>query len=510
MKYISASDSCKPEMRAKVLSHLVDRFTNQNAADANQSQHPVEKSTNQNTCSASRSEFLSEKFANQIPSSANQSCGEPKNRISVVPGADRNPTLSVLIPDTVNYRKATSPVFDQNNNIQPIQTDHRFNDLDKRTGQTIFTRGHTAQNISLTENSGLVKIASPNATTLIQSPVQYIRSSAVPLDFSNPNTTQLASTQVQHVGSALVQSNTANTMNILKSNELLSSIPVQLVGPTNTCTSDSVSSSINTAITTAQSPVQYLNPSATTFASPVNGQLTILVPANVITLSPNGPAVVLACDSSNPSPAGGIPTSSSYQSTDNLNEKIFFNDINQIRNINTDTHLLKNIDPHDINKRNGLTTSEAVKYDSVSTAAATSFKNTNSLIMNDQTTRPVLSDNSNRYSPYRPTVFRQTKCSDEQSVTYSEVPKTLNKYKSNNSDLAVASVISTFGTTVHSHSIAQHRQNISPQIFEFQMDRASSYSDLTDNHNTEFDTRSSCAIESQKSYSANVWRPWSM
>ena len=486
-------------MRAKVLSHLVDRFTNKNAGNhcTSQSSNLIENLANQNATYASKPPFSFNELPNRIPSSTNQSIDEPDDRNSLIPGDDRHSALSVHIPKIVDRQKTNSPVFDQNNNVQPIQIDSQLNNLGKTNVQTGPTRGNLADNVRLVDSAGLVKIASPNATTITPSPVQFIASGTVPLQ---SNSIQLASTQVQYEGSAILQPNTMTPLNILQSREVrLPSSPVQLTGPTHV--SDKVWTSQDTPTTTAQNLVQYLNYSATPFANPVDGQLTILVPANVIhlpTLSPSGSAVFLACDGSNSaSPVSSIQ-SSLHRLTDTANEKVALNDVNKFGNVNN-VHVQNSVS-REMNR-----TAESVKFDALPETVDSTFINTNNSIVKDKIIRPAPTDNKNRCRPYDTTAFRQTKNSHEKFVTFTETPNTMNEYRSNNCD-----AIQTFGKGVNTNYNSQYQKNVSPPIIEFQTDRISSLNGLTNRQNTEIDMRSCFSKEHQTSYSANVWRPWNM
>lgn len=452
LKYISASDSCKPEMRAKVLSHLVDRFTNKNTANNfnNQSSHPVESSANQKGTCDSQSQFSFDDLPNRSPSSVKQSVEEPEYKEPFLPGDGSHTNLSVHIPNTPNSPKTNSPLFDQNNNVKPIQIDNYLNHHGKINGQTGLTPGNLADNVRLVESAGLVKIASQNAATTTPSPVQFITSGTVPLQSYSK---QPASTQV-HCAPATLQPNTMTPFNILQADEVrLPLSPVQLTGPTN------VSESVSNSTIAAQNLVQYLNYSATPFTNPKDGQLTILVPANVITLptlSPSRSVFLASSGSSNVSPVSSIQ-SSLHLLTDTTNEKVTVNEVNRIDNVNS-THVPKLSVPN----------------------------------------------SRNRCSPYD-TAFRQTKSSDEKSVRYTETSTTWNEHRNDISDASP-----TLGTSFNTSYNEHYQKNVLLPIIEFQTDRVSSLDDLTNSQTTKIDMRSCFSKEHQTSNSASVWRPWNM
>ena len=488
LKCISASDTCKPEMRAKVLSHLVDRFTNQNTAMNcnNQSSHVMEN-LNSQTASANQSQFLFNEIPNLIPSGAKQSVHDTKYRNHVNSEEDRHTALSVRIPNIVDGQKMNTPVLDQNNNVQHVQIDNVLDNLDKSKGQTENTVHNFGGNLPMVQGSGLVKIASPSATIPNSSKMQFIASGTIPMQSYSGQT---SSNQANYAGLSILQPNTTVPSNIFKSNDKsLQSSPVQLIGFPNP--SDSISTSQAKPITTPPSMVQCLNYSALPIASPVDGNLTILVPANVIalpTLSPSGSGILLACDGT-----GSASPISSVQSPELQSIKNISSDIHNFANVNN-VQVPKKCVSQELNK-----VTESVEPES----AGSPITDANKLVIQDRLAKPVQNVNRTRYSPYSINASRQTKPLDGNVVADTAISNT-NDCRRNNCNAS-----STFSTSViNTNYNLNHQMNIVPNALEFQTDKISSLCGLTDTQNKETHIKSYFPNQSTISYSSNVWRPW--
>ena len=85
LSYISSNDSCKPEVRARVLSHLADKFTSSNYSKYTPLKSPV--------------------------------CAEAQFRNTIIPSTD---CVSGLDHSRLRKRETTNPTYDQNNNLQFI------------------------------------------------------------------------------------------------------------------------------------------------------------------------------------------------------------------------------------------------------------------------------------------------------------------------------------------------------------------------------------------------------
>lgn len=297
LRYISVSESCRPELRAKVLSHLVDKFS-QNSG---------------NTTDI--------KYTDKII------------------GENKTETVSDLIPKPIKEQSLISPVFDQNNNVEHFSIDENkclHKNMQTEMGRNqkrnitvgcltptqVSVRGTnvTPSQVQMVESDMSSEIAGSRllsnccTTQLGSDSVQLVRPADAsvtisPTIISKPGGTQMMQTSEQTLSpeatfTSSVHSDMISTPNMTEPVQT----PMHFVGSkTSSSAPCHVTSTTQNISSSSKSPEQNFDSSVSQQMSSMNsnGQLTVLVPASVLAFpnfTPAGSTFLLTygCNSYSP------------------------------------------------------------------------------------------------------------------------------------------------------------------------------------------------------------------